>query len=113
MTSKFTGRVTNSVDIKYGRYSQGGSTERLQYRLGWWTQRNIPTSVDDIIYIIAKGVEKRPDLISNHVYGTPIYAWLVLQYNNIVDIETELVSDVVIKLPTRSRLILQILGTGQ
>lgn len=40
----------------------------------------------DRFYTITPGVEYRPDLISNKVYGDPSFWWWIMQVNNIQDI---------------------------
>jgi len=40
----------------------------------------------DKYMVITAGVEYRPDLVSNLVYGTVDYWWAILQANNIADI---------------------------
>lgn len=105
-----TPRVTNVTDSKQSRYVNGGETDRHSNRVGWWEKRNIPLADDDMLIIITKQTEKRPDLISFEVYGKAMYNWVVLQYNNIVDIEEELVVGKEIRMPTYSRLILSIMN---
>ena len=102
-------RETNSTEIRNSRYVQGGETDRYANRLGWWERRTMPRQDDDIQYTIDKRVEGRPDLIAHHVYGKVQLMWLVLQYNNIVDVETELVAGEEIFLPTVERVMLSIM----
>ena len=102
-------RETNSTEIRNSRYVQGGETDRYANRLGWWERRTMPRQDDDIQYTIDKRVEGRPDLIAHHVYGKVQLMWLVLQYNNIVDVETELVAGEEIFLPTMERVMLSIM----
>lgn len=42
----------------------------------------------------------RPDLISNDFYGEQGYWWMILKFNGVCDVFTELVSGVVIDLPS-------------
>lgn len=105
-----TPRIMNVTDSKQSRYVNGGETDRFTNRVGWWEKRSIPFADDDMIIIISKENEKRPDLISNEVYGKAMYNWVVLQYNNIVDVEEELVVGREIRMPTYSRLILSIMN---
>lgn len=99
----------NSTERRNSRYVQGGLTEIYNNRLGWWTKRKIPKQDDDHILNVLSHEKSRPDLISQRVYGKPTYAWLVLQYNNIIDPETELLTGDEIRLPTQQRLILDII----
>ncbi len=81
---------------------QGGITEQLQKRLGWWEKDNslAQVRVDDIIFEIDPRTAGRPDLISFSIYGTSMYDWIVLQYNNVVDIQEELVIGKTIRAPS-------------
>lgn len=101
--------MAKSTDNPVSRYLQGGTTEVFEKRLGWWERRTITERDDDIVYIIPKEYEHRPDRVSNHFYGTPDLMWLVLQYNKILDVTTEFVVGKEIKLPNRSRVSLTIL----
>tara|TARA_R110002167_G_scaffold245177_1_gene450590 strand:+ start:404 stop:604 length:201 start_codon:yes stop_codon:yes gene_type:complete len=59
-------------------------------------------TMDDLSFnlaLIPVGMEGRPDLISNDVYGTPGYWWLVCTANNIIDPFEELKAGNTIKLP--------------
>lgn len=98
-----------STSNRNSRMVQGGRTDIYNNRLGWWEKRQIPKQDDDYKVRILEFEEGRPDLISYRVYGKAIYAWLILQYNNIVDPATELVAGKTIMLPTQKRLILDIM----
>lgn len=101
-------RTTNSTDNRYSRHVQGGTTDIYNKRLGWWERRKILQQDDDFIITIREFEVGRPDLLSYRVYGKATYAWLVLQYNNIVDPITELVAGTTVRLPSRERLTLDI-----
>ena len=102
-------RGTNSVEHRNSRYVQGGTTDRYSNRLDWWERTLMPRQNDDIQLVIDPRLAKRPDLISYHIYGKVSLMWLVLQYNNIVDIETELVTGKTIFLPTQERVMFSIM----
>ena len=99
----------NSLKLNHTRYLQGGLTNTKPDKLGWWERRLLPQQYDDYRVEITKDIEKRPDLIAHSYYGKSVYAWVVLQYNHIVDIDEELVTGKVIRLPTYKRLVLEIL----
>jgi len=102
-------RNNNSTHNRNSRLVQGGLTIIYNKRLGWWEKQKFTRQDNDFVVTVQPYEAARPDLISHRVYGKPIYAWLVLQYNNIVDPETELVAGAEIVLPTQSRLILDII----
>lgn len=87
---------------------QGGTTEKYSKRIGWWERAPLARRSDDIHYVIADYQARRPDLVAKDVYGQVRLAWLVLQYNNIVDIETEFVAGKELLLPTQRRVIAEI-----
>ena len=109
MEFKATYGTTKSTENINSRYVLGGTSEIYNNRTGWWERRKFERSNDDIRFVITNKEEKRPDLISNAIYGKAIYAWLVLEYNNIVDVETQLLEGMEIFLPTQTRLILDII----
>jgi hypothetical protein len=96
----------SSLDRKYSRMVLGGTVDQLDNGtvLGWWEKKEFPRDqVDDVKFIITLPYEKRPDKISYYMYGREDLAWLVLQYNNIVDINEELISGVTLTLPSYQR----------
>lgn len=101
--------LKKSTDNRNSRYVQGGISEIYSIRTGWWERQIFERQDDDIQFVVGASDAKRPDIISQIVYGKAIYAWLVLQYNNIVDVETELLPGKVLFLPSQSRLILDII----
>lgn len=103
-------RTSNATDSKSSRYVNGGTTDRYPNRLGWWERRPLEHSDDDIRFTIDKTSEARPDIIAFQVYGKALYYWVVLQYNNIVDIQEELTAGTEIRLPRYTRLILSIMN---
>ena len=109
MAFKIDDRNTNSTDNRNSRQVQGGTTDIYSNRLGWWERRDLPRANDDLRITIRDNEAKRPDLISYRAYGKAQYGWLVLQYNNIVDVETELLTGTEIFLPSEQRLILDII----
>jgi len=105
-----TSRTNNSVNNHKSRYTQGGLTDRYPNRLGWWERRDIPEDDTDITITVTPAEDRRPDLIAYNMYGQSVLAWVVLQFNNIVDIQTELKTGTEIRLPTQRRLMLDILN---
>lgn len=97
----------SSLDRQYSRLNIGGTTDVLNNGsvLGWWEKKEfVHNATDDIQFIITKSNEYRPDIISYLVYAREDLAWLVLQYNNIIDINEELVSGAILALPSYNRV---------
>lgn len=103
-------RTGNVVQQRESRYVQGGSTDRHPNRIGWWERRLIPKSDSDIVVFVQPQEVHRPDLIANRVYGKANLQWLVLQYNSIVDIQTEIVLGKALRLPNQRRVTMDIMS---
>jgi len=100
----------SSVLNRISRYVQGGKSDIRKKKVGWWERRTDiknDKATDELFTIEAKH-EGRPDLISFDMYGTWRYSWLVLQYNNIVDINEELISGKTLILPSNARVVREI-----
>lgn len=102
-------RNKNSLRQDNSRYVAGGTTETLNAKLGWWERNIIPFSADDIVFTISGKYDRRPDLIAYDFLGKAKYSWIILQYNSIVDVETELTHGKIIRIPSRNRLIFEII----
>lgn len=101
--------MARSDQIRDGRYVQGGSSEQLEDRIGWWDRRPFAPSVTDVTLTITTRYAKRPDLLAFDAYGKATLAWVILQYNNIVDINEEFIEGSQIQLPTRERVMTEFL----
>ena len=99
----------SSVENKSGRYVQGGDTFVHEKRLGWWERLDIEERQDDEDFIVTGKYVGRPDLIAYDKWGKANLAWLVLQYNNIVDLTEELVEGALLVLPSQRRVVTGIL----
>jgi len=101
--------MAKSTDNKMSRYVQGGTTEVFKNRLGIWDRFVLPYQDDDITIIVRNEHVDRPYLIAYEVYGTPDLMWLVFQYNNILDPTVEIISGMELRLPSPSRVALNII----
>jgi len=102
--------MTSSVDKKNSRYVQGGLTDAYPTRLGWWERYPLELHEDDTIYNIPPEHSRRPDKVAFAFYGRASYAWIILQYNNIVDINLEFISGKEIRVPTIERVTFDIMN---
>lgn len=97
-----------STDNPSSRYSAGGITTYIPSgRLGWWERQILKKRNDDIRVVVTARHVNRPDLISYDVYKTTKYTWLVLQYNNIINIQKELVEGAELVLPSPERVVFE------
>lgn len=94
------------------RYKQGGTTDLVGVRLGWWERKVYPKSASDIPLTITPRYHMRPDLLAADVYGKDTLMWFVLAYNNIIDVPGEFVEGTVLILPTRQRLLTELLTSS-
>lgn len=103
-----SGKINNSADSRSSRYTQGGVVDRYSKRLGWWERRVIAKSYDDLQVTVQPREAGRPDLIAYRLYGKANLAWLILQFNSIIDPETELRPGTVLLAPTPQRVLMGI-----
>ncbi len=97
---------TSSADDETSRYTLGGSTEQLNPGfLDWWERTIFPPSLDDVPFTINKKYSRRPDLLAYDTYGKDKKMWLILDYNNIQDINTEFVEGKKILLMSPARVL--------
>jgi len=96
--------ATRSDQQQYSRYSVGGTTTINGNNIAWWERNTFATSPDDVPITIVRKYSRRPELMAFDVYGRASLQWFILQYNNILDVNTEFVEGTTIMLPTRVRL---------
>jgi hypothetical protein len=51
-------------------------------------------------YQVGRYEDQRPDLICDNIYGNTDYWWILVQFNDIVDVFTELKEGMVLKVPS-------------
>ena len=103
-SSSSTNNETNSLYNKYSRYVGGGTTETANGFIEWWERGIMPRDSSDIVYVVENFYTGRPDLIANVFYNEPLYAWVICQYNNIIDPFGEIVAGRILLIPTIARL---------
>ena len=91
-------------DTKFSRYLHGGKTETSKNKLGWHERVIIPHDASDIVYVMEKKYEGRPDLLASVMFNDPSLAWVILQFNRILDPAVELREGTVLRIPTVDRL---------
>lgn len=96
----------SSLAKRYSRMLNGGTTELKGNKLGWWERGDFEKNIStDRLVVIPDVYDNRPDLLAYAVYGNPALFWLILQYNNIIDLEEEFVTGAEILLPSRTRVL--------
>lgn len=97
--------MKKSTDDVNSRYTQGGLTDVFPQRLGWWDRYILekdPTT--DYEYIIPDKYHQRPHNLAYDVYGRADYFFIILQYNNIIDVFEEFTAGKKLIMPTQQRL---------
>lgn len=105
-----TTRTNTVTNVPKSRYTQGGESDKYPTRVGWWERKELPSNDTDVFVTILPTEAGRPDRIAYRVYGKAGLQWLVLQYNAIVDTETELTVGTTLRLPNPRRVELDILS---
>lgn len=101
----------SSVKKKNSRYVQGGVSEVGERFIRWWERDVLPRDViSDFSFDIINVYAGNPDLIAYDYYGRDDLGWLVLQYNNVVDINEELAVGKTVILPSRDRVFYELLS---
>lgn len=99
-----------SDQVRGSRYSSGGVSDVKADTIGWWERVVLPKSDSDINVLITAKYHMRPDIMAYELYGTASLMWLVLQYANVVDVSEDFVRGTEIRLPTKTRLMSELLG---
>ncbi len=103
-------RKPSSLNNRNSRYTQGGDVEVFDERLGWWERIVFEPADDDIPIVISSDFHKRPDLLAKMLYGKQQLAWVILQFNNILDVNTEFVAGKRITVPSEARVLIDLLN---
>ena len=104
--------MIKSTDRQNSRYVQGGQTDQFSNRVGFWQRRKFQKHQSDLIITIDARYDRKPWLVAYDKYNDVELMWFVLQYNTILDINTEFVVGKTIQIPTKSRLYIDILSRG-
>ena len=101
--------TARSDQVSGTRYSNGGTTDVNGNRLGWWERRVFAKSPLDVTITLTRKYAMRPDLLAYDMYGKATLQWFVLQYNNISDLTEDFIEGSTITLPTKQRLVMELL----
>lgn len=96
--------TTNSLKTKNSRYVQGGLTEYGEIGLEVWDRYTFSRHPSDMEYIVEDKYKHRPDLIAFAFYEDWRLWWFICQFNNILDPHAELVTGLVLRIPTKERV---------
>lgn len=95
---------TSVVYTKNSRYTNGGTTEIDGNFASWWERTTFSSDVSDVEYTLERRYEGRPDMLASVLYGDSSLWWVILQYNHILDINTEFVAGTILTIPTADRV---------
>lgn len=103
----------SSLKKSRSRMLNGGETDIKGSKLGWWERRPMEREeFSDITITIDAEYDRRPDLVAYDFFGYTSLMWLVLQYNNIVDIEEEFREGMEVVLPSKARALSELSDSG-
>lgn len=82
------------------------NTPNKDYYLDLWNPVTIDASANDIVLTISSAHDKRPDLLSASLYGTPRYWWVfaIRNKNILIDPIFDFKAGTVISVPTKDRI---------
>lgn len=93
-----------ATDNKLSRYNQGGVTQIFEDRTGFWDRKYFQYDTSDLIFTLDVKYHQRPWMLAHDIYKDVSITWLILQFNNILDINEEFVAGRTIRVPTLGRL---------
>jgi hypothetical protein len=100
----------SSLQKERSRILQGGTAESTESRIGWWEREVFSEDSSDTPFTLTTTYSGKPDLVSYDFYGRNDLGWVILQYNNIIDVNTEFTTGSNISLPSKSRVFLEFLS---
>ena len=68
------------------------------------SQLYLPEDPSDQYYFVDASKQYRPDLISNEVYGSPIYYWVILSCNNLIS-PLQVAANLTLRLPSLTSIL--------
>lgn len=97
--------ATNSLYTTNSRYTNGGTTETSGNFLEWWNRKVFNKDSTDFTMTLDKTYEGRPDKLATVLYDDSSLWWVILQYNGILDLNTEFIEGVTLTIPTKDRVL--------
>jgi hypothetical protein len=82
------------------------STKQTAWYLKPMQMRSIPQDTSDIYITVTSETENKPTILSEDIYGTPAYWWVITLCNMEIvrDPTRDLLAGIVIRLPSVDRL---------
>jgi len=106
-------KIHRSDQQPLGRYAIGGKVSYVGGKHGWWERTIFARSDTDVPFTITPKYAGCPDKLAKDVYGKELLMWFILQYNNIIDVNTEFVTGAEIMLPTVGRVFTELLSSNK
>lgn len=96
--------MANAANNKNGRYVLGGTSEVSLATIEWWNKKEMYRDPTDVLYVMEKKYEGRPDLLGFVFYGDSSLWWIIAQFNGILDPMEELIEGKVLLIPQLERI---------
>lgn len=92
---------------KFSRYSKGLVAANRDNKNFIVLRRplNLEQSEDDTFVVVTQEYEKRPELLSSKVYGTPHLWWVIYEFNSIMDPLFDLKTNQILRIPSLDRVV--------
>jgi hypothetical protein len=69
------------MKIDYAKTSPYGATPQTSWHIGRYVHRSIPAHKNDTLFELKPRHQYRPDLLSQELYGSPVYWWVFVVCN--------------------------------
>lgn len=94
----------NSVLNRTSRYVSGGTTEISDTAIEWFERTSIPFAADDTVFVITESLQGRLDMVAKIFLDDPKLWWVIAMHNNILDVNFEVSTGVIISIPSKERV---------
>ena len=93
--------------VEFNKYSVYKNTSKDNFYRDYYNPINIDYDDSDIFLIVTSDFNQKPGNLANYLYGTPRLGWICSYFNRnqIADPIFDLREGMIIRVPTKSRLL--------
>lgn len=93
--------------VTFNKYSLYNNTKTSEYYRDYYNPIDIGYDDSDIFLIVTSEYNQKPGNLANLLYGSPRFSWVFTYFNRnqISDIIFDLKEGMVLRLPTKERLL--------